>query len=70
LAIRAASGSVRYVDLEKGSGGAMVESGEEASLVVVNTPAMLSLYDPFQISGDVARGLDYQVQMTGATAAN
>jgi hypothetical protein len=70
LAIRSSSGSVRYVDLENGSGGAMLESGEEASLVVVNTPDALIQYDPFQISGDVARGLDYTVQLTGATAAN
>jgi hypothetical protein len=66
LAIRASSGSVRYVDLEKGSGGATLESGEEASLVVVNTPAMLYLYDPFMLSSDVTRGLDYTVQITGA----
>jgi hypothetical protein len=70
LAIRSSSGSVRYVDLENGSGSAMLASGEEASLVVVNTPDALIQYDPFQISGDVARGLDYTVQLTGATAAN
>jgi hypothetical protein len=70
LAIRASSGAVRYVDLANGSGGAMVETGEEASLVVVNTPAALIQYDPFSISGDVARGLDYSVQITGAMPAN
>jgi hypothetical protein len=70
LAVRSSSGSVRYVELENGTGEATVESGEEASLVVVNTPAALYQYDPFMISGDVARGLDYQVQLTGATPAN
>ena len=70
LAIRASSGTVRYVDLPNGSGSAMVESGEEASLVVANTPAALIQYDPFSISGDVARGLDYTVQLTGATPAD
>ena len=70
LAIRASSGSVRYVDLPNGMGQAMIESGEEASLVVVNTPKMLYQYDPFSISGDVARGLDYRVQLTGAMPAN
>jgi hypothetical protein len=70
LAVRSGSGAVRYIDLEKGMGSAMLESGEEASLVVVNTPDMLYQYDPFSITGDVARGLDYQVQLTGATAAN
>jgi hypothetical protein len=37
---------------------------------VVNTPSALIQYDPFSISGDVARGLDYQVQLTGATPAD
>jgi hypothetical protein len=70
LSIRAASGAVRYVDLANGSGQATVESGEEASLVVVNTPDTLYQYDPFSISGDVARGLDYTVQLTGATPSD
>jgi hypothetical protein len=70
LAIRASSGAVRYVDLPNGTGQATIESGEEASLVVVNTPAALIQYDPFSISGDAARGLDYTVQLTGATPAN
>jgi hypothetical protein len=70
LSIRAMSGSVRYVDLANGSGNATLAGGEEASLVVVNTPAALIMYDPFSISGDVARGLDYTVQLTGATPAD
>ena len=67
LAIRASSGAVRYVDLADGAGQATLAGGEEASLVVVNTPAALIQYDPFTISGDAARGLDYTVQLTGAT---
>jgi hypothetical protein len=70
LAIRASSGSVRYVDLPGGSGQARIESTEEASLVVVNTPATLYQYDPFSIGGEVARGLDYRVQLMGATPAH
>lgn len=70
LAIRASSGAVRYIDLASGAGQATVEAGEEASLVVVNTPDTLYQYDPFSISGDVARGLDYSVELTGATPAN
>jgi hypothetical protein len=70
LAVRADSGAVRYVDLPGGSGEATLASGEEASLVVVNTPDTLIQYDPFSISGDVARGLDYTVQLTGATPAS
>lgn len=68
LAIRGSNGVVRYVDLVNGVAQATVASGEEASLVVVNTPASLYLYDPFSLSGDVTKGLNYQVQLTGATA--
>jgi hypothetical protein len=65
LAIRG-GGAVRYVDLPGGAGDATLGSGEEASLVVANTPALLD-YDPFNISGDAGRGLMYSVQLTGAT---
>ncbi|KAF1981393.1 hypothetical protein K402DRAFT_386526 [Aulographum hederae CBS 113979] len=67
LAIKPATGAVRYVDLVDGAGQATLAAGEAASLVVANTPAQLYTYDPFQISGNVARGLSYQVQLTGAT---
>ncbi|KAF2966416.1 hypothetical protein GQX73_g7123 [Xylaria multiplex] len=69
LAIRnTGSGATRYVDLANGSGSTAVSSSEEASLVVVNTPATLIQYDPFSLSSDVQAGLDYTVTLTGATA--
>jgi len=67
LSIRAKSGTVRYIDLKNGSGQATVESGEEASIVVANTPA-LALYDPFSLTAEVKKGLDYTLQLSGATA--
>lgn len=68
LAVKQAGGAVRYVALSKGSGQAVVASGEEATLVVANTPDILYLYDPFSLTSDVSKGLDYQLQLTGATA--
>lgn len=69
LAVRnTSSGATRYVDLANGSGSTTVSSSEEASLVVVNTPASLILYDPFSVGSDVQAGLDYTVTLTGATA--
>jgi len=68
LAVRSQAGTVRYIELPGGMGEASIDSGEEASLVVANTPALLD-YDPFNISGEANRGLDYQVQLTGATPA-
>ncbi|KAL4782629.1 hypothetical protein BJX76DRAFT_369073 [Aspergillus varians] len=61
------SGSVRYVDLENGSGEATVGESEEASLVVVNTPDELIQYDPFDLTSAVKVGLDYTVKITGAS---
>ena len=62
---------MRYVDLPDGDGSASVGSDEEASLVVVNTPDTLYMYNPADIgatpSSDPAGiGLDYQVQLIGA----
>jgi hypothetical protein len=74
LSIRAGT-TVRYVDLPNGTGSATIASGEEVTLVVANTPKSLILYDPSTIgattSSDPANtGLNYQVQLTGATPAN
>lgn len=67
LAVRSANGTVRYLDLVKGAGEASVGTGEEATLVVANTPDNLILFDPFQLTAEANRGLDYRVQLTGAT---
>ncbi|OQD93665.1 hypothetical protein PENSOL_c031G11361 [Penicillium solitum] len=61
------SGAVRYVDLKNGSGEVTVGGSEEASLVVVNTPAELIQYDPFKLSSEAKSGLDYAVQITGGS---
>jgi hypothetical protein len=70
LAVLEAGGSVRYTTLVDGAGEVTVASGEEASLVVVNAPSTLLTYDPFSISGEAAAGLNYTVQLTGATPAD
>ncbi|KAH9885361.1 hypothetical protein F4778DRAFT_761212 [Xylariomycetidae sp. FL2044] len=68
LAVKASDGSVRYVDLVNGKGQVTVSNGEEASLVVANTPDVLYMYDPFSLTTEVNKGLDYRIQLTGATA--
>ena len=67
LSIRSSNGSVRYVDLPGGTGKATVAAGEEFSLVVVNTPNMLYLFDPQTIRSPENVGLNYRVELTGAT---
>ncbi|KAF4979155.1 hypothetical protein FZEAL_4583 [Fusarium zealandicum] len=61
------SGSARYVDVS-GSASVNVASGEEVSLVVANTPGLI-LYDPFALSSEAKRGLDYSFTLSGATVA-
>ena len=68
LAIKAANGVVRYVDMLGGNGKATVAGDEEAMLVVVNTPASLLLFDPFKLTAVENTSVDYQLQLTGATA--
>ncbi|KAK1985314.1 hypothetical protein LZ30DRAFT_686290 [Colletotrichum cereale] len=69
LAIKGSS-EVRYVALANGAGSAEVASGEEASLVIANTPKTLILYDGFQLADSEAnKGLDYSFTLTGATVA-
>jgi hypothetical protein len=72
LAIRATDGAVRYVDLPNGAGNTTIASTEEATLVVTNTPNTLYQYDAFATtaSSPESIGLNYQVQLTGATPAN
>jgi hypothetical protein len=66
LSIHAADGSTRYVDLPGGTGSATIAAGEEASLVVVNTPDTLIQFDPQYIGSPENIGLNYSVQITGA----
>lgn len=43
--------------------------GEEATLVVANTPTELVQYDAFDLSSEVTRPLDYSFTLSGATVA-
>ncbi|KAF5006445.1 hypothetical protein FDECE_7167 [Fusarium decemcellulare] len=61
------SGTTRYVKVS-GSASVNVASGEEVSLVVAHTPSLI-LYDPFSLSDEAKRGLDYSFTLTGATVA-
>lgn len=68
LAVLGAGGAVRYLDVGEGGVQAVLRSGEEATLVVANTPDTLLVYDAFKLTADLNKGLDYQLQLTGATA--
>jgi hypothetical protein len=68
VALRSASGAVRYVPLQDGVGSVQLQLGEEATLVVVNTPTTLYQFNAFESTDESPelRGLDYQVQIIGA----
>jgi hypothetical protein len=70
LAIRTtSSGAVRYVQMSNaGTGAAFIGAGEEATLVVANTPNNLLTYNAFESTGTAPelRGLNYEVLIVGA----
>jgi hypothetical protein len=68
LVISGSGGAVRCLDVFNGTVEATVASGEEATLVIANTPDTLLVYDPFKLTADLNKGLDYQLQLTGVTA--
>ncbi|CAK7205326.1 hypothetical protein SEUCBS139899_008096 [Sporothrix eucalyptigena] len=66
---KAKTSSCTYVDLVHGAAHAPLMAGQEATLVVANTPDQLLSYDPFNMPAEANRGLDYQIQLTGASFA-
>ena len=68
LVVKRAGGAFQYTELDGGKGSVSVAAGEEASLVVANTPSQLIQFDPFSLTAEANKGLSYQVQLTGATA--
>lgn len=68
VAVRAGNGSVRYIRLQNGVDSVQLQSGEEATLVVVNTPKTLYQFNAFESTDESPdrRGLNYQVQIIGA----
>jgi hypothetical protein len=65
--MKSASGSVRYQEIGKETSKLDVATGEEVRLAIVNTPDTLYMYDPFSLSSEVSRGLDYDLDILGAT---
>ncbi|ERS96691.1 hypothetical protein HMPREF1624_06900 [Sporothrix schenckii ATCC 58251] len=61
------SSNCSYTDVLHGTAQITVSAGDELALVVANTPDQLLSYDPFNMPAAANRGLDYQVQLTGAT---
>ncbi|KAF4980653.1 hypothetical protein FZEAL_3402 [Fusarium zealandicum] len=58
----------RYTTLANGAATVGVRDGEQVSVVVANAPAEPILYDGFELSAEVSKGLDYTLELTGATA--
>jgi hypothetical protein len=66
LSVRTKSGEVKLVDLPKGVGQTTVGAGDEAALVVVNTPEALVIYNGFEIAKSAAaKTLSYSIKISG-----
>lgn len=63
----AAGGNITYTDVVNGKASVPVQKGDGVSLVVANTPELIT-YDPFEIPDEVNKGLEYSVVIEGATA--
>ncbi|KAF5724532.1 hypothetical protein FMUND_706 [Fusarium mundagurra] len=67
IAIYREGGESSYVTLTDGTGTVPVQAGDDVSVVVANAPAKPILYDGFNLSAEVSKGLDYTITITGAT---
>jgi Family of unknown function (DUF6055) len=69
ISVRSSSGVVKLTTLSGGAGQAHIGVGDEAALVVANAPQSPILYNGFEIgpNSEVSKGLDYQVQILGAS---
>lgn len=70
LAVKLKTGGVSYTTLVGGIGQVMLRTGDSASLIIVNTPDSLTLYDGFKLdeSPAVLKGLDYKLIISRTTA--
>ncbi|KAF4483535.1 hypothetical protein FAGAP_11705 [Fusarium agapanthi] len=67
VAIYREGGKSSYVHLKDGAGTVPVQAGDDVSVVVANAPAKPILYDGFDLSAEVSKGLDYTISISGAT---
>jgi hypothetical protein len=67
FSVRTKSGTVNLVALPKGVGEITVGPGDEAALVVVNTPNAMIIYNGFEIAKSAAaKTLSYKINISGA----
>jgi hypothetical protein len=69
LVVKGPSGSVEYVPMKGGSGTVNAQTGSEVALVVANTPDKLLQFDPFKLSQEALKGLDYTVDLVAPQGA-
>ncbi|KAM0257380.1 hypothetical protein ACHAPA_011762 [Fusarium lateritium] len=67
VAIYGQGGESSYITLKNGAATVVpVKTGEDVSIIVANAPAKPILYDGFNLSAEVSKGLDYTLSLTGA----
>ncbi|KAF1849854.1 uncharacterized protein K460DRAFT_411661 [Cucurbitaria berberidis CBS 394.84] len=57
---------ITYTDIVDGKANTAVANGDEVSVVIAKTPALVQ-YDAFAIPAELNQGLQYSVQVTGAS---
>lgn len=66
VAIYKKGGETSYVTLIDGAATVDIQSGDDVSVVVANAPAKPIMYNGFELSPEVSKGLDYTLSLTGA----
>jgi hypothetical protein len=66
VAVYREGGESSYVTLKNGAATVPVKAGEDVSVIVTNAPAKPIIYDGFNLSAEVSKGLDYTLSLTGA----
>lgn len=69
ISVRSKSGVVKLTALKGGIGEEHIDSGDEAALIVANTPLSPITYNGFEIgpNSEVSKGLNYEVQILGVS---
>jgi hypothetical protein len=67
VAVYREGGESSYVTLVDGAATVPVQAGDDVSVVVANAPAEPIMYNGFELTPEVSAGLDYTLNLTGAT---
>ena len=67
VAVYHKDGTTSYTTLADGAASVGITAGDDVTVVVANAPAKAVMYNGFELTEDVNKGLDYTLTLNGAT---